>query len=201
MPYILISTYPAQSHSVVIQLKVFLKGKHMNAKEIVQNYKGIVEPRKIASLIVKAKKLGLPEHMIEDVVQDFVLKIIEFKYDSQKSNGASEITALLAIFENKIIDIVRRLEFEKDFIEKKSHSVVFECNQIQPLQMRMDIQTALKVLTPVERRTCMQLANGLTIKEIAKLQKWRFTKARKIVSEIRNKLTKMNLNKYIDEKC
>lgn len=173
----------------------------MNAKEIVQNYKGIVEPRKIASLIVKAKKLGLPEHMIEDVVQDFVLKIIEFKYDSQKSNGASEITALLAIFENKIIDIVRRLEFEKDFIEKKSHSVTFECDEIKPLEIRMDIQTALKALTPVEKRTCIQLANGLTIKEIAKLEKWRFTKARKIVSEIRNKLTMMNLNKYIDEKC
>lgn len=172
----------------------------MNAKEIVKNYKGVIDPRIIASLITKAKRLSLPEHMIEDVIQDFVAEILTFNYDSAKSNGASQITAILAIFEHKIIDIVRRIDLEKDFLEQESHRVVTERDELRSLQMSMDIESALDVLSITERRICMMLANGMSINEIAARQNTRNKKIANMVSRIRAKLTNMNLRDYLGEK-
>ncbi|HBG25690.1 MAG: hypothetical protein A2Y10_02570 [Planctomycetes bacterium GWF2_41_51] len=172
----------------------------MNAKEIVQNYKDVISPTKIAIIIARAKKNGLPEDMVEDVIQDVALEIINFNYDPEKSNGATETTALTAIIDHKIIDIVRRIEFEKNFWERESHTIEMEADELRPLQMSMDIQSALKALSPIERQICMKLINCMTINEIAQEEKWGYAKAKKIVAGIRSKLAGMNLKNYIDEK-
>jgi DNA-binding NarL/FixJ family response regulator len=172
----------------------------MNAKKIVQNYKGVLSPKKIAVILNRAKRHRLPEDMLEDVLQEIVLEMLTLNYDPNKSYQTNELTVFTSMVDHKILDIVRKIQFEKYFMEKQSHNVETQCDDIAQLQMSMDIQFALKALSTMEQQICMKLATGISINEIAAEKKWSHNKTQRVVSALRRKLTKINLKNYINEK-
>lgn len=174
--------------------------RSVNRNAIIKNYAGIVEPRKVAVVLARAKKLGLPEHLFEDITQRMSLDVLEFKYDSKKSNGASEITAIAAVAKHKVIDMLRRMEFEKVFWERQTQTVVLERDEIKPLQMKMDILSAFTVLPPVEQEICLKLAAGQTINSITHAQGWKWEKTHQVVLGIRKRFTDLGLRDYLGEK-
>ncbi len=176
------------------------KTRNLKQNAIIKNYDGVIEPRTVATILAKAKRLGLPEHMREDVVQQIAIDIVRFKHDPEKSNGASEMTVVAAITKHKILDIIRRMEFEKHFLYRKSKSVVLEYSEINQLQIKMDIISALNALPQIEREICINLATGQTINRISCAIGWKWEKTQQVVLSIRKRLTDMGLWDYLGDK-
>lgn len=50
----------------------------------------------------RARLMGFRRHDLEDAVQEVTLAVLEFEYDKQKSNGATETTALTTVIDRRL---------------------------------------------------------------------------------------------------
>lgn len=55
----------------------------------------------------RARIMGFRRHDLEDAVQEVMLSVLEFEYDVEKSNGATETTALTTVIDRKLISLKR----------------------------------------------------------------------------------------------
>ena len=50
----------------------------------------------------RARLQGFRRHSLEDAVQEVALVVLEFEYDAEKSNGATETTALVTVIDRRL---------------------------------------------------------------------------------------------------
>lgn len=134
-------------------------------------------PRWKSDLIrARAIRQGFRGHDLEDVQQEIVTDVLAFEFRQERSNGATEATALTAMIDRRLkmarrserryqrrLDQVRRwmpqgslvTETAEDSCEERIASV-------------LDVQTALASLAPDDRDICQALADGESIDAIAR---------------------------------
>jgi hypothetical protein len=71
------------------------------------DYNGQVEPWKVDLIISRAKRMGFRCDEIEDAQQTIIFDVMCFRFNTTKSNGATETTALIALIDNRLKSLLR----------------------------------------------------------------------------------------------
>jgi len=71
-------------------------------------YAGVIEGWKVSLVRQRARLMGFRSHEMDDVLQELALPILRFRYRPERSNGATEKTALCALIDRQLKALVRK---------------------------------------------------------------------------------------------
>jgi RNA polymerase sigma factor (sigma-70 family) len=133
-------------------------------------YDGLIEHWKVELIEGCARRMGFPAHEIDDLKQEIVLELIDFKFDKSKSNGAKESTAVQALIMNQLRNKQRGCAREHAKI-KRYKQLMPRCDESQ-MSMRPceldDVRDAIAGLTPFCKEVALRLINGESRESIRK---------------------------------
>ena len=66
------------------------------------SYDGVLEPWKLELINRRTRQRGLRDDDFLDMQQLLVLEVLKFEFDPDKSNGATETTALTALIDRRL---------------------------------------------------------------------------------------------------
>jgi RNA polymerase sigma factor (sigma-70 family) len=151
---------------------------HAKGQAMFRNkYPGIVEPS-VADLIVRrARRMRLNRHDIDDLQQQIVPALVNFRFDPARANGASPSTVMTGVIDRQIkahlrceIRYQQRLERLRIMLggsEDVRTSDRVPCSAPEPVGLRMDVQATMAGLSCRERDICQALSEGLAVTTIA----------------------------------
>jgi len=162
------------------------------------NYDGIIEKWKVNLIIHRAKRCGFRPHEIPDALQEAVLVVLEFEYDPDHANGATERTALTTVIDNRLRKMKRAATRYKAHVESMGQEATeFSRDEVDP--RAMDVATTLAGLTPRERDVCQGLADGLSKRQVARQIGCGWHTVERIVKRLRGQFRDMGLAGWIGE--
>jgi RNA polymerase sigma factor (sigma-70 family) len=168
-------------------------------KRIVSNYKGLIDEWKVALILSIAEKRGISEDQWEDVVQELVLVVKNFKYNPNLA--ASEVTMLASIIEHRIVDMVREKRRNQEKIDKFQELREANIESIDSdkftTDLPMDVLAVIEQLTPKEKKVCILLMEGKPIPFIAKQLHDTWYSVKQIIRHIRHEFAIHNLGQYL----
>lgn len=142
------------------------------------NYGALVEEWKVDLIVNRARKKGFRPDELEDVQQEIILKILDFRYDPEKSNGAAETTALISLIDKQLTFIRRGQARRQKHIEayRKNYSnpdgdlssAFTTPSPVDKICLLMDLKMAISKLHPNQRMICAALAQNETPSGIAR---------------------------------
>lgn len=144
---------------------------------MANEYEGLMDDWKLQLIVERAKRKGFREHEIEDAQQEVVLELLGFRFDPEKSNGATERTVITALIDKKLTFILRgqtrRQKFHQRY--KDTFGLSGEREQLdwsqndkeRKIDLREDMKVFLGRLDSVEQSICTGLAGELTRAQIA----------------------------------
>lgn len=141
------------------------------------SYAGIVEPWKVELVSRRAKRWGIAGHDLDDVQQEVVLALLDFTYDPNKSQGATEVTAVIAVIDRRLAMIHRQeTRYRRRIEHLQELQQVRDCDSEAELSepadecngsLLLDVQSAVAELPPRSRQVCLGLSQGHSANEIA----------------------------------
>jgi len=133
-------------------------------------YGELVEQWKVDLIAARARRQGVQRHDLDDVLQEVILAVIAFKYDTRKANGATETTALTALIDKKIAFFrrgqARMQEREKEYCAVKGLCNVSRAEDIatpsgeEARSLVLDVRAACAKLNRLEHEICLAQAHG-----------------------------------------
>ena len=145
------------------------------ANRIENEYGQLIEKWKVDIVRDRARLRRFGDEEINDAMQDVVPALLAFRYDPERSNGASERTAVTALVDRRLSFIqrgharrIKRQERYAPLLEKDGCTSAAMPNIAGPAALRMDVQDAVSRLTPREQAVCAALARGETCSAIAR---------------------------------
>ncbi len=154
---------------------------------------------KLNLIKTRARLLGFRRHDLEDAVQEVMLEVLEFKYETEKSNGATEATALTTVIDRKLISMQRVTRRYAGLIERATDQLAAEhqgyfdgpCSIDQSGEYRVasaEIESAIADLDDESKQVCRLLMDGLSTKGIAEELDMGWHRADRHVALIRERL-------------
>lgn len=135
----------------------------------VNDYGKEIEPWKIKLALSRIRRFGFPKHEWNDLLQELVMEILQFRYEPQRSNGAKESTALCALINNQLSTIRRAKEREwNKLAEYAARLRASAPSYVDRTALRLDVREVLGTLTPRQRSVCAGLSQGDSIRQIAR---------------------------------
>lgn len=141
------------------------------------DYGSLVERWKVDLITARARKKGFRTDEIDDAEQEIVPAIIGFVYDPEKSNGATETTALTALIDRQLTFIqrgrARRHKHEQRYRELSGVTVgrpaeLLEDDHRRYVALKMDVQATVARLSPMQQAVCAGLLHDEARRRIAK---------------------------------
>lgn len=118
----------------------------------------------------RALKRGFRPDELDDVQQEIIPAVLAFRFDAEKSNGATERTALTALVNNRLTFIqrgrARQIKNHERYMESIGMKVdkPFEeiADDVNPdaVALAFDVREAVAGLEPQERAVCAALSRG-----------------------------------------
>jgi ATP/maltotriose-dependent transcriptional regulator MalT len=139
----------------------------------------------------RARRMGFRGHDIEDIQQQILMVLMDFQFDPEKSNGASNRTAITAVIDRQLRCIRRsRSRYENritgsENIRSEVIDTSFGTNAARHVSMSEDLAIARSHLSPRAQQICDALADGQSINEIAHQMQLSWHTIRKHVEAIR----------------
>ena len=132
------------------------------------NYAGMVPPEVLELITRRVRYHRIPPDELDDLQQQIVPLLIDFRYDPAIANGASETTAMVAVIDNQIKTHRRARRRYRRKIER------FQMQTREPsttphdqVDLRLDLERVLAQLSERDRAICQQLGQGHTTTDIA----------------------------------
>lgn len=158
----------------------------------------------------RARILGFRRHDLEDAVQEVMLSVLEFKFDQEKSNGATEATALTTIIDRRLKLLKRASRRYAGLIERATGRLSIEYRGCQDGPFEEDhngesrivsdeVSAALAGLDDETLQIAQLLMEGMSTKAIAEQLGTSWHRADRLVSVIRERLEAAGLNPSISE--
>lgn len=158
----------------------------------------------------RARLMGFRRHDLEDAVQEVVLTVLEFEYDVEKSNGATETTALTAVIDRKLVSLVRTNRCYARLIERATDRLAVECRGFEDGPFReehageeliasAEVAAALEGLDTVAVQVAQLLMQGHAPNAIADQLGMGWQRVARLTGLIRERLEAAGLNPSITE--
>ena len=151
----------------------------------------------------RAKRLGVRRHDLEDAQQEIVLDVLHFRFESAKSNGACERTALTSLIDRRLMTMLRT---KRRYAQRvRSQPVAMQDDgQEEPFtepiplqQLVIDVRGTVARLSIEERSICRSLAEGDSIAEIARRLGRNWHSINKILVRVRQHFECIGLNGWV----
>jgi len=159
------------------------------------NYDGLLDRWKSDLIVRRALRMGFRPDRVTDIQQRLVSAVMEFDYCHEKSNGATERTALRSLIDNQLKKIRRedyRYQAAKDaWADMPVDSIDFETEELI-----LDVRQGMAGLSERERKVCHWLIEGRTPHAMAKLMKCGWYTVDRIIIRIREHFESLGLNGY-----
>ncbi len=171
------------------------------------NYDGLVEPWKVDLIEERARRRGMKQLAdINDAEQEIILAVMAFKFDKAKSNGASEMTAMTALIDRKLLfmrrSAARQKLREEKYLQTQPGQIEgapgpLDVDFERTMQSTCDVQMALKHLDQIEKEVCQELSNGKSLLQIARGLGVTRYKVERIVEGIRQRFESFGLGAWV----
>ena len=169
------------------------------------SYEGVVEDWKVELIRVRAKRLGIRRHDLEDAQQGIVLDVLEFRFDSAKSNGACERTALTSLIDRRLMTILRAKRRYAQHVRPQPSKQADGQDESEPFtepipqqQLMLDVRDAVADLSAEEQAICRSLANGESIAEIARQLGRNWHAVNRVVGDLRRRFEQIGLDGWVN---
>jgi RNA polymerase sigma factor (sigma-70 family) len=123
---------------------------------------------KLALVRQRAKQLGLHGSDLDDAQQEIALDVLAFQYQPDRSNGATEQTALTAFIDGRLKTMLRSKRRYQHHLDQLKQFVTQDAESIDA--MRVDVHLAIAQLPERERTLCLALSRNENLREIA--ERW-----------------------------
>ena len=168
-------------------------------------YDGLLDEWKVCLMVSRARRLGFQSDQIDDALQELALDVLAFRFDSAKSNGASEATALTAVIDNRLHMIRRaRRRYQKRLATLRAESGVDEARDRWPEPVEdqtaflvLDVREALARLPPRERRLCKALLAGKTLADVARRNNRDWHVQERLLAHVRRRFADLGLEGWV----
>lgn len=153
----------------------------------------------------RAHLLGFRRHDLEDAVQEVMLAVLEFEFEPEKSNGATESTALTTVIDRRLKSLKRASRRYSGLIERAGHHLAAEHQACDdgPCQLERtgedrvlsgEVEAAIGEMDAEMQRVCRLLMEGLATKAIAEELRMGWHRANRLVTAIRERLEAAGFN-------
>lgn len=139
------------------------------------DYAGLIEGWKNELIVARARRRGFARHDLEDIQQEVILPVLEFEFLEEKSNGATEQTALTALIDRRVTDVlrknIRRKQQHDTYVNERSYldRDQAEESHAREIDTQLDVRVVVEKLPPLERSICTALASGVSWSRIVRL--------------------------------
>ncbi len=162
------------------------------------NYDGIIEKWKVDLIIHRAKLYGFKPHEIPDALQEAVLVVLDFEYDPNHANGATERTVLTTVIDNRLRKMKRSATRYRMHLERFGQDATeFSPDEIDP--RAIDVASAVADLSHREQVVCRGLADGLTRAHIARKLGCSWHTVQRIICRLRRRFKELGLDGWVNE--
>ena len=161
-------------------------------------YREVVEDWKVELIRDRIRARGILDGEAQDLEQELVLKVRDFRFDPAKSNGAAESTVLRTVIDRHLATRLRSSRRRKRHIRKYQRMRAADVAQ-DAAPLRLDVRLALERLSPEERSICVALGRGESFCQIARTLGCSDTKVRRIVKRIGFRFHAMGLDGWLEE--
>ena len=161
-------------------------------------YDGVIEQWKVDLITHRAKLLGFRAHELPDALQEAVLVVLEFEYDPNHANGATERTALVPIIDNRLRKMKRSATRYRAHVERLGQSALeFSREEVDPRVL--DVATVVADLTEREQAVCHGLADGLSKAQIARELGCGWHTVERVIRRLRKRFEELGLDGWVGE--
>lgn len=134
-----------------------------------------IERWKLELIRARARRRGLRDGELDDAQQEIAIEVMAFRFRPERSNGATEATAVTAVIDRRLSMIRRRQRRYRQRFEVRAHAFLASGAEEEPaepvpdshLEVHTDIRAVLDGLQPEDRELCRRLADGMSIDAIA----------------------------------
>ncbi|MBX3452480.1 MAG: sigma-70 family RNA polymerase sigma factor [Planctomycetaceae bacterium] len=153
----------------------------------------------------RARRLGFRRHDLEDAVQEVMLAILEFEYDPDKSNGATETTALTTVIDRRLKTLLRSQKRYAGLLSRATDQLAVACQGFDDgpyceeaggleRVASAELDEILSSMDEEMQEVCRLLMEGLSTTGIAEQLGMGWHRANRIVDTIRERLQAAGLN-------
>jgi DNA-binding NarL/FixJ family response regulator len=148
----------------------------------------------------RARRMGFQRQDLDDLQQQILLALMDFQFDPERSNGASERTAITSVIDRQLRQFRRTRKRYMGHVAGSEHmpdQVIdssYGTDQSAHIGMSADLALARTLLSPVEREICDALADGQSVNAIAKNMGMNWHTVKKHVDTIRDCLESLGMD-------
>jgi len=183
------------------------KPKQQKESEMGNTYGQLIEKWKVDIIADRALKRGFRPDELDDVQQEIIPAVLAFRFDSEKSNGATERTALTALVNNRLTFIqrgrARQLKHHDRYMEltgmKTDKPVEEIADDVNPnaVALAFDVREAVAGLEPQERAVCAALSRGDNRLGIARAMGMTRCAVTRMIGHIREQFQAVGLDAWV----
>jgi len=170
-------------------------------------YGELVERWKVEVILDMARKKGFRPDELDDVQQEIVPALMTFRYDREKSNGATERTAVTALVNRRLAFIQRGRARQRKNHERYMESTELKRDapfeeipdDVRPdaVALAFDVREAVAGLPPQEQAVCAALSRGESCIGIARAMGLKRCAVACLIRHIREKFKAGGLDAWV----
>lgn len=153
----------------------------------------------------RARIMGFRRHDLEDAVQEAVLAVLEFEYVPEKSNGATETTALITVIDRKLVSLKRANRRYAGLIERATDrlSVEYQGCEDGPFEVdragedsvaNSELEEVIAQMDEEMQQVCRLMMEGMLTRSISRQLKMGWRRVDELVTAIRGRMEAVGLN-------
>ena len=175
----------------------------MANQQLLNGYEGAFEAWKARLAISRIKAMGFPKSDWPDLMQELAIIIVEFNYDPDHANGATEQTVLYAVINRHLLFLMRgrcrgRQRFEHylrdlGIHEDGTYIGPDPCIEVD-VTLGMDVEQGVAGLSEFDQAVAKGLAAGMTKAGVAGKLGCQWNTVNKAVRRIRARFEEMGID-------
>lgn len=174
------------------------------------DYDGLVDRWKVDLVATCARRRGFSSHDLDDAEQEIVPALVSFRFEKERSNGATEATAITALVIRRLSLIrrsaARRRQREEKYRESESRfdgtapADPIDNSLEEGVALACDVRGATARLAPAEQAVCTLLSEGFPLLHVAQGLGLSRYAAERIVEGIRRRFRASGLGAWVGAK-
>jgi len=161
------------------------------------SYEGQVPQWKVNLAIGRIRAFGFPKDQWQDVLQEVVIEILKFRFDTARSNGAKESTALCTVVNNRLMSIMRGCERSRE--RTRQYAAAVPLLYEDRTEMELDVRSVVASLAPFAQAVCAGLARGDSRHQIALALGCGWRKVARTVEAIQMRFEQLGMEGWLCE--
>lgn len=175
--------------------------------DVMNDYSGFASKKVVNLVRQRATRFGLRGADLQDAEQEVMVELMMFRYDKAKSNGASKLTALYAVIDNKLKHYVRGIvRYHRRVEDYRAAWGLPDPEADTPPSVEgehqirdFDVRLAVESLEPEMQKVCHGWLRGRSKQQITEDEGFSMNKLNRIMRDIAEVFRKNGLGRWIGE--